>query len=89
MDVNQWDYLMGTKKSKGHEATIYNLTFLDEKLIPDYRRYLRQSLSLEKSERTAQVEQPKETELISTLKATIEQQRLLIDRLTTLLSNKY
>ncbi len=72
MDVNQWDYLMGTKKSKGHEATIYNLTFLDEKLIPDYQRYLQRSLSLEKSERTAQVEQPKETEFISTFKATIE-----------------
>jgi len=45
MDMNQWDYLMGTKKSKGHDASIYNLTILDD-LIKDYDTYLVHELFL-------------------------------------------
>ena len=46
MDVNEWDYLAGCKKPKGHDADRYNLTFLDDNLLPDYKRYLLKRLAI-------------------------------------------
>jgi len=47
MDVNEWDYLAGCKKPKGHDADRYNLTFLDDNLLPDYKRYLLKGLAID------------------------------------------
>ena len=79
MDVNQWDFLMGSKKNKGHDASIYNLTFT-EKIIKNYHTYLVQQLALDQdtSEQSATPETTTHNSLIQQLQATIERQNAII-----------
>jgi hypothetical protein len=81
MDVNQWDYLMGTKKSKGHDASVYNLTFLDEKLIPNYERYLSLPLKID-SDHEHDAFEPNESDSLNELTHIIKSQQEMITRLT-------
>lgn len=93
MDVNQWDYLMGTKKSKGHDANVYNLTFID-RLIKSYHTYLVNTLSLDNAslnDETTQTKGSNDTDhstLINELQQIIEQQSKQIQILTNLLKAK-
>lgn len=48
MPENHWDYLSGSKKTKGHCADRYNLNF-KKKLIAEYHTYLAHTLSLDKT----------------------------------------
>ena len=89
MDVNQWDYLMGTKKSKGHDASVYNLTFID-RLIKSYNTYLVNALSLEETPKQ-EIETNNEStdttnKMISQLEKTILSQAQQIQQLTELVS---
>lgn len=85
MDVNQWDYLMGSKKSKGHDAKVYNLTFLD-KLITAYDTYLVHKLSLEENS-SLSTKPVSETKIeLQQLKEIIKIQKEQIDKLTEALT---
>src|SRR5579872_5693630 len=87
MDVNQWDYLMGTKKGKGHDASVYNLNFT-EKLIANYETYLVRKLSLDntfpddtdkatENNTIPPTEPPNDSATIQELKATIARQNAI------------
>jgi len=83
MDVNQWDYLMGSKKRKGHDAQTYNLNFLDEKLIPNYDRFLARQLEIG-TPKTSPVFQQNSND--NALLELVKQQQETINRLTSLLT---
>lgn len=87
MDVNQWDYLMGSKKSKGHDANIYNLTFL-EKIVQNYDTCLVRKLSPETTpEETSPPSSTKGNEtVLEQLKTIIQMQKEQIDKLTDALT---
>jgi hypothetical protein len=82
MDVNQWDYLMGAKKSKGHDASAYNLNFLD-RTIENYDKYLVRKLTIDSDHRN---DDPLTLSNEDGLLQLIKQQQETINRLTELIS---
>jgi hypothetical protein len=86
MDVNQWDYLMGTKKSKGHDASIYNLNFLD-RIMANYDKYLVRRLTIDSDHKD-------DNDLLTTatdssaLLILVREQQETINRLTVLLTQR-
>ncbi len=83
MDVNQWDYLMGSRKAKGHDADTYNLDDLD-KLIKSYHTYLAHELSFEKE--TVNTVTLSNIQDLTQLKEIIKIQQEQIEKLTKALT---
>ncbi|MGD0319540.1 MAG: hypothetical protein ABSB56_07585 [Nitrososphaerales archaeon] len=83
MPVNDWDFLMGDKKSAGHHANTYNLEDWSE-LVEEYDRFLAPYLSTSDPRDPLDTTEPTESskqevavllETVATLNKTIEELR--------------
>lgn len=88
MDVNDWDYLQGSKKSKGHEANRYSLTYLQEKIIPDYKHFLIQKLAIDSDHTDADLFKPAQDPEKEELKRQLQQLTKLNELLMAQLQSK-